>query len=226
MRSQSSRSLITAAAVAILLILPACAAKGVRNQTRVGALTVGEAAIAIDQAERQVAAANVPGYDASAQKQVGAGILKVLHAARAYERAAASWQENGPVPEQISAAKVGISQALDDLVAVTPSIEGVRSPLLKAIEVLRAALAAASADAGHLPVVRAQALPPQIMGLFALANLFVGLVSSGRTTFEKLKAALQKEGATEEELAALDVQLSDAIARREAEQAGANESGL
>ncbi len=214
-----TRFLFPVLACALLLTVTACAAKGVRNQTRVGALSVGEAVLALDQAEQQLAAASIPGYDVPAQKAVGAGMLKVLHAARAYERAAKDYPASGPVPEQLAAAKVGINHALDDLVAVVPSIAGVREPILRAVNVLRAALTSASADAGRLPVVRAQALPPQIMGLFALANLFVGLISSGRSTVEKLKASLQKEGATDEELEAIDLRLSDAIARREAQLA-------
>lgn len=203
----------------LLVTLTACAAKGVRNQTRVGALSVGEAVLALDQAEQQLAAAGIPGYDVLAQKAVGAGVLKVLHAARAYERAAKDYPVSGSVPEQLAAAKVSITRALDDLVAAVPDISGVREPLLRAVNVLRAVLTSSSADAGTLPVVRAQALPPQVAGIFALANLFVGLLSSGRSTVERLKATLQKEGATDEELEAVDLRLSEAIARREAEQA-------
>lgn len=214
-----TRSLTLLLACALLLTVTACAAKTVRNQARVGALTVGEAVLALDSAEQSIAAANVPGYDLPAQKAVGAGVLKVLHAARAYERAAKDYPVDGPVPQQLAEAKVGINRALDDLVAVVPAIAGVREPLLRAVNVLRAALTSSSADAGTLPVVRAQALPPQVAGLFALANLFVGLLTSGRSTVEKLKATLQKEGATDEELDALDVRLSEAIAQRESQQA-------
>jgi hypothetical protein len=213
-----TRFLFALLACVLLVTLTACAAKGVRNQTRVGALAVSDAVLALNSAEQSIAAANVPGYDVPAQKAVGAGILKVLHAARAYERAAKDYPANGPAPQQLADAKVGINRALDDLVAAVPAIAGVREPLLRAVNVLRAALTSASADAGSLPVIRAQAIPPQIAGLFALANLFVGLIGSGRSTFEKLKATLQKEGATDEELDALDLRLSEAIAGREAQQ--------
>jgi hypothetical protein len=195
----------------------ACAAKGVRNQTRVGALTVGEAALAINQTEQRLAAASVPGYDVAAQKAVSAGVLQVLLAARAYERAAKAYPESGSPSDQVAQAKVGIIHALDDLAAAVPAVTAVREPLLRAIDALRVLLTP-SADAGSLPVVRAQALPPQVTALFALANLFVGLLSSGRSSVAKLKELLQREGATDEELDALDVRLSDAIAERQADQ--------
>lgn len=212
------RFLLMAFLCVTLATVWACAAKGVRNQTRVGALTVGEAALAIDQAEHQLLAANVPGYDVAAQKAVSAGILKVLYAARAYERAAKDYPTTGTASEQIAQAKVGVARALDDLTAAIPATTAVREPLLRAINALRALLTP-SADAGALPVVRAQALPPQVTALFALANLFVGLLSSGRSTYAKLKETLQREGATDEELEALDAHLSEAIARREADLA-------
>lgn len=215
-----TRSLTTIIACGLLVTVTACAAKGVRNQTRVGALSVGEAALAIDAAERQVAAGNIPAYDAAAQKQVGAGVLKVLHAARAYERAAASWKDGEPIPQTLADAKVGLALALTDLSAVIPQAEAVRGPMLKAIDVLKAALAAGLAMRDVPPVQNAQ-LPAGVMSLLALANLIGGLVSSGRTSYDRIKALLQKEGATDEELTALDLSLSDAIARREAEQGGA-----
>lgn len=207
----------TALGVCALLLTTACAAKGVRNQTRVGALTVGEAALAIDAAERQVAAGNIPAYDAAMQKQVGAGVLKVLHAARAYERAAASWKDGEPIPQTLADAKVGLALALTDLSAVIPQAEAVRGPMLKAIDVLKAALAAGLAMREIPPVQNAQ-LPAGVMSLLALANLIGGLVSSGRTSFDRIKGLLQKEGATDEELGALDLHLSEAIASREAQQ--------
>lgn len=48
-------------------------------------------------------------------------------------------------------------------------------------------------------------------------QMILELVTSGRTTWAKLRAFLQQEGATNEELAALDARLSTAIDAREAE---------
>jgi len=208
-------------AVVLLACVTACAARSTRDQARSSAVTVGEAVLAIDQLETQLATAQIPGYDATAQKPVSAAILKALHAARAYERAtkAATASADRSALAQLEAAKHAVLTALDDVVAVVPASEAIRGPLTKAVNVARAALAAATARiGGEVPVQGAQ-LPASIPALLQLASVIASLIASGRSSIERIKAALSKEGATDEELDALDDRLTEAIDRREAGQA-------
>ena len=208
-------------AVVLLAVVTACAARSTRDQARSSAVTVGEAVLAIDQLETQLATAQIPGYDATAQKPVSAAILKALHAARAYERAtkAATASADRSALAQLEAAKHAVLTALDDVVAVVPASEAIRGPLTKAVNVARAALAAATARiGGEVPVQGAQ-LPASIPALLQLASVIASLIASGRSSIERIKAALSKEGATDEELDALDDRLTEAIDRREAGQA-------
>lgn len=209
-------------AVVLLACVTACAARSTRDQARSSAVTVGEAVLAIDQLETQLATAQIPGYDATAQKPVSAAILKALHAARAYERAtkAATASADRSALAQLEAAKHAVLTALDDVVAVVPASEAIRGPLTKAVNVARAALAAATARIGGevVPVQGAQ-LPASIPALLQLASVIASLIASGRSSIERIKAALSKEGATDEELDALDDRLTEAIDRREAGQA-------
>jgi hypothetical protein len=208
--------------IAVLLVvvgLSACAAKTPRDQARVGALTVGEAVKALDQVERDIAVAGVPGYDVAAQRKVNVGLLQVAYAARAYERAVRQWQTGTDAPTQLDAARVGLTQALDDFVQVVPQAEAIRVPLLRAIAGIRAALAVPLARADLPTPVQAQlpVLPPSVVQLFALAQLALRLLQTGRTSLERLKASLAKEGATDEELDALDADLTAIITRRESQ---------
>ncbi|HND25053.1 MAG TPA: hypothetical protein PK229_12090 [Rhodocyclaceae bacterium] len=208
-------------ALVLLAVVTACAARSTRDQARSSAVTVGEAVLAIDQLETQLATAQIPGYDATAQKPVSAAILKALHAARAYERAtkAATASADRSALAQLEAAKHAVLTALDDVVAVVPASEAIRGPLTKAVNVARAALAAATARiGGEVPVQGAQ-LPASIPALLQLASVIASLIASGRSSIERIKAALSKEGATDEELDALDDRLTEAIDRREAGQA-------
>ena len=208
-------------ALVLLALVTACAARSARDQARSSAVTVGEAVLAIDQLETQLATAQIPGYDATAQKPVSAAILKALHAARAYERAtkAATASADRSALAQLEAAKHAVLTALDDVVAVVPASEAIRGPLTKAVNVARAALAAATARiGGEVPVQGAQ-LPASIPALLQLASVIASLIASGRSSIERIKAALSKEGATDEELDALDDRLTEAIDRREAGQA-------
>jgi len=208
-------------ALVLLAVVTACAARSTRDQARSSAVTVGEAVLAIDQLETQLATAQIPGYDATAQKPVSAAILKAVHAARAYERAtkAATASADRSALAQLEAAKHAVLTALDDVVAVVPASEAIRGPLTKAVNVARAALAAATARiGGEVPVQGAQ-LPASIPALLQLASVIASLIASGRSSIERIKAALSKEGATDEELDALDDRLTEAIDRREAGQA-------
>ena len=61
-----------------------------------------------------------------------------------------------------------------------------------------------------------------IATVLALSEVFLRLLAQGGTTVQRLREIAVSEGATLEELAAMDARLSDAIARREAER----ETGL
>ena len=53
--------------------------------------------------------------------------------------------------------------------------------------------------------------------VLALSEVFLRLLAQGSTTVQRLRDIAATEGATPEELAAMDKKLSDAISRREAE---------
>lgn len=57
----------------------------------------------------------------------------------------------------------------------------------------------------------------ELNGILAIVGIVGQLLFDGRTTYDRIKGALATLGATPEELAALDVRLTDAIAAREAE---------
>ena len=70
------------------------------------ALIVGELALAIDRAETEAFAATL--YDAPRHQQLGAAVLQVLQAARAFERAVANGLPSG-------AAKLDLQRVLEAL---------------------------------------------------------------------------------------------------------------
>lgn len=204
--------LATVAAMLTMMVLAGCAARGFRNQARVGALTAGEAALALNAAEHDIYAAQVPGYGQAEHLKVLDNVTKVLYAARGYERAVANTPSGGSIPAEVAQAVKAVNLALDDLVKVIPPLANVQAQLTKAIDIVRAVVGTSS------PVSGAQGLP--LASIFALLQVVFGLLQSGRTTLERLKALLKAEGATDAELADVDVRLSAAIAANEAEQAG------
>lgn len=195
---------------------PACAAKGLRNQTRVTALAVGDSVVALDEVEAVLFKANV--YDKATHDRIGDGVLKLARAARAFERGAASWQD-GPAPVTIASLRLGVLAALTDVEQLVP--EAHRARFAAALAAIRAAVGAVSARI-RLPLepVKAAGLPAGgIMGLLSLIQLISKLLQERRLTFVKLWHFLKAEGATDEELAACDAALTDVILRREAEAA-------
>lgn len=127
--------------VGLLVGLVACSARSPVAKVQIAALTVGESVLAINQAERTIRLANLPAYTKADQDTVGAGILKALYAARAFERAAVAAPTSG-TSEAIETAKQGLDLALKDLAAALPAVGQVRTPLLVAITAAQAALAA------------------------------------------------------------------------------------
>lgn len=219
MRRTPIRVLAVVLAVGLLSASVACAARGARNQARVAALTVGEAALALDQVERDLYAAGIPGYDKLLHDQVGQGVLKVLYAARAFERAARQWQDGLEAPAAVDAARVGVTVALDDIEHLLPAAAAIRDPLLRALAGIRAVLASPQAMLPPGPVRLAQLPSGGLLGFLALMQVFAALVSEGRTTFARLVSVAKQEGATDEELDALDLRLTSAIDARAAEDA-------
>jgi len=205
-------------AVVLGLSLVACAAKAPRDQARVGALTVGQAVVALEQVERDIRESGVAGYDADAQRKVRTGLRQVAYAARGYERAVRQWQDGVDAPGAVDAARTGLVAALDDFAKVAPQVEAVRIPLLRALAAIRAALTLPVARSTMPPLDQAQTpgLPPQVQ-LFALAQLILKLVASGRSSVEAIKGSLSKAGATDEELDAIDGKLTEIINRLDAE---------
>ncbi len=200
----------------LLALTTACAAHTVRDKVRVGALTVGELALEVDKQERVVYAADVPGYDKAAHDKVGVAVVKMLQAARAYEAAAREWPKGGALPETVDQAAKAINAALDELVLAVPAIDGVRVPIYKAIAAVRAAIATQGAAlGGDLHVSQASLPSGGLLEFVALFNIFAQLIQSGKMTFDRLRSIAKQEGASDEQLAELDLRLSDAIAARE-----------
>jgi hypothetical protein len=198
----------------------ACAAKGPRNTTRVAALTAGDLALDVDKAERDIYAAGIKEYGKPQHDAVGDQVLKVLYATRAFERASRQWHDGETTPKAVDDAKAALVAAIADLERVIPATEAVRTPLLKALNALKAYLSSPSAFLDAAPPLQTAELPlpAGALAILAWAQLAGTLIASGRSSLEKLKSALQREGATDEELDALDVKLTAAIAQREADK--------
>jgi hypothetical protein len=209
----------TLAAVAgLALTVIACGAKTYRDQARVGAKSIGELALAIDKQERDLYAANLPGYDKAAHLKVGDGVYKLLVAVQAYERAAKQLPESGATPTAtVEAAKMSALAALDSLVTIIPQLEAVRDPLLRAIAAVRAALMPPQARLTQDLQPLQSSMPIGGGDALIWAEFITAAIGAGRITFEGIKGFFKSHGVSDEELDALDARLSDAIAARKAE---------
>lgn len=209
--------------VTALAFTAACGAKTYRDKARVGAKAVGELALAIDKQERDLYAANLPGYDKAAHLKVGDGIYKMIVAVQAYERAAKELPQGSATPVQkVEAAKLSALAALDSLVAIIPEVSNVREPLLRAIAAVRAALMPPTARLTQgYPVSQSSA--PFGGDALIWAEFITAALSAGRITVEALKGFFKGQGVSDEELDALDVRLSAAAAARKAEADAADD---
>ena len=134
----------------VALVASACAAKTPVARLQVSALAVGEAVLAIDQAERDVYRANLAGYDKADHDRIGAIVLKLLYAARGFERAVATLPASATSPSQeVLAAQAAVLAGLDDLTEALPAAERVRAPMLAAAAGVRAALVAWNQGGGQ-----------------------------------------------------------------------------
>lgn len=196
----------------------ACAAKTPLAKAQVGALTVGQIVLDIRDAERQVYAGKLPQYGATEHRAVLEQIVNLEYAARGYERAVAAWPPGQSIPQAVITAKAGLNAALADLQKALPAVQAVRDPMNRAIAALVAWLAdPKQARLTARPSVSFSELP--LAALLAAMQLVANLLNSGRTAWSRLREFLQKEGATPEELAAIDAKLTTAIAEDEAELA-------
>jgi len=87
----------------VLALVSASCAGTIRDRMRTSALMVGEAALDIDKMEQQIARANPPIYKSPEQaKQANTVLLRMLEAARAYERGVKAWPADMPdMPQNI-----------------------------------------------------------------------------------------------------------------------------
>ena len=125
-------------------------------------------------------------------------------------RVAGSIPAGGPLPAQLAAARDGVLKSLADLEAIAPA----DSVFLDAIRAVRIAVGSVPVARRDLPApVQSQTLPTgDIEALLALASMAAQL-------FQGLRTRLKQAGATPEQFAALDAQLSDDITRLEGEVA-------
>lgn len=220
MRSRVLRSTTSRLAVVLLIaaVSTACAAKGLRNQLRVGALGANQAAIDLSQTESDLYASRL--YPQATHDTLVEAKLKVLHSARAFERAVAQWPAGEEtLPVAVEQARRAVLVALDDLEKVIPQIEVVRRPLDAALKALRDALATQiSQHLQPVPPLRPAELPPLqpgLLSILAIAQLVTKMLLDGRLNPARWIAFLRKEGASDEEIAASDLAVSAEIARVE-----------
>lgn len=202
----TQRALLLSTLVVTVVLTVGCATRGPRDTVRVSALAVGEAVLALDRTERSLYEANA--YDKATHDRLGAGLYKVLTAARAYERVVAGVPEGeADLVQHVETARTLLLIALREFEALVPPISGAREPLLRALAGVHALLA---------PVNGAQ-IPINAMALLTFIQIVAKLLQDGRTTWTQLRETLQKTGATDEELAHLDQELTHAIERRKTE---------
>lgn len=115
---------LPAALLAIALVTTACAA---RSEIQTASLSVGELSLAVDQAERDAYAGKL--YDAERHAIIGKSVLRLLYAARAFERTVAA--EANP-----EATRAELLRALDD---IEKTAQGV-PPILTAVGAIRSVL--------------------------------------------------------------------------------------
>lgn len=222
-RIRGIRGIRGLAVVALALALApsaACAAKGARNQARVGALTMTEALVAIDRAEITVSEAGIPQYTTDARDRVGLAIGKVARFVAAYTVAVEDWDQDGTtVPQAVLDADKGLRGAVDELEKALPVIAAIRDPLSRALNALKALIPSPpqSVIEGSEPDVVIAQLPPGVMLFMTLMNLLSKMLGDGRLTIDRIKALLKKEGATDEELDAAKATSLEIAERREAE---------
>lgn len=194
-----------------------CAAKTPLAKAQVGALSAGKAALGIDQAEYDAYAAGA--YDAKTHTTtLGVPIRSLLYTVRGYERAVAAWSGDPYAqPAAVAQARAAVAASIGDLERALAPVKGA-DKILAAIRACKLAMGFPLTPADEWP-------PPTQAGLPILALL--GLIwkvyqerdqqgTAGHFLLEMF-AALKKAGVSQEELAAVDAELTAAIERREHE---------
>jgi hypothetical protein len=106
----------------VLLIFTIGCAGNLRDNVRKSALVTADAALGIDQLERQLWALRPPGYTPEKHLQATKAIILMLTAVRTYERAARAWPANLTMPVTIPQA---MADALSAIVTVQRIFEGI-----------------------------------------------------------------------------------------------------
>ena len=102
---------LTAAIAMVALLLPACALK--QQPVDDLALTVGELVLQIDNAERTAFEGGV--ISAERHKQNGPIVLKLLYAARAFERAVAAGEDGRARRQELAAVLADLQKTAGDV---------------------------------------------------------------------------------------------------------------
>lgn len=193
-----------------------CAAKTPLAKHQVAALSAGKAALGIDQAEYDTYGAGA--YSAAEHARLGTPIRSLLYTVRGYERAVAAWTGDPYAPpEAVAKARAAVAASIDDLEAALKPVKGA-DRIHAAIRTFKVALGFPLTPADGLPAPTQAGLP--ILALLLLIMKTYQERDKDGTTghfFAEMIAALKKAGASQEELAALDMELTAAIDRREHE---------
>lgn len=130
MRQKSTRHL---ALLVLVFLLPVCNMVGLigcaTKQASVedAALTVGELALAVDQAERTAFEGGL--YDQARHTALGKQVLRLLYAARAFERSVAVTDGSGDIRTELRAAVESLYQAVQDVPGLRAAVEPLRNLL-------------------------------------------------------------------------------------------------
>lgn len=193
-----------------------CAAKTPLGKAQVAALSAGKAALAVDQAEYDAYGAGF--YDAATHKAVAAPIRSMLYAVRGYERAISAWSGDPYAqPESVAKARSAVVASIDDLEAALKSVKGT-AQVRAALRALRVALGLPIAPES-VPIPN-QAAVPFMAVVLLLWRIWKDKEADGTVGHfvAEMLEMLKRNGATLEELAEVDAELTSAIARREGEQ--------
>ena len=190
----------------------ACAAKSARDRMRAAAPVIADAVNAIDDTEFEIYRSGaVPSYDKAAHDAVGLKVTALLYASRAYTRAVRA----GLVADA-NTEMDGLKAAVRDLESAIPRLEPLHGNLMKAIDALRLLLPDTVGTLTEPPgLLLAQT--NGAMGVLALLQLALNLIASNRTSVERILGHLKAEGATDEELDAVEAATTGRIHRREEE---------
>lgn len=182
-----------------------CAATTARARAQTTAMVSTELALAVDQAEWDVYEAGV--YDQATHQEIGRYIRALLYAERGYVRAVQAWPEGDPfsTPASVQQARHALVTAAADLRRGLQGVPGT-GPIVKTLETFEAAWGLTPSPPDP---VTAEA------GWIGLLLLLLKMVADGRLTREKILFWLKQDGATDDELAAAEQQLTDAIDKRD-----------